>query len=169
MKEVITINFIIAQVFGIIALIVLIISFQKNTTKKLLKLQVMSSLLYALQYLFLNAYTGLYMNIACAFRNILFYKEKKSLIKLIIIIVLMIILGILSYSNIYSLLPMIAVIIYSIALWYGNLKIIRIVEVISCSLYIIYNIKVLAITGFIATIIELIGAIVAIIKSKNKE
>lgn len=55
------INFIIAQIIGSIALIVLIISFQKNEKKKLLKYQMFSSLLYAIQYAFLGpeAYIGL--------------------------------------------------------------------------------------------------------------
>ena len=48
-------NFIIAQIIGIIALIVLMISFQKNTKEKLLKYQMVSSFLYAIQYLFLGA------------------------------------------------------------------------------------------------------------------
>ena len=47
-----SINFIIAQILGLIALIVLIISFQKNDKKFLLKFQTISSLLYALQYAF---------------------------------------------------------------------------------------------------------------------
>ena len=53
-----TINFIIGQVFGGIALLILIISFQKNEKKFLLKFQTVSSLLYAIQYIFLNAFTG---------------------------------------------------------------------------------------------------------------
>ena len=57
---------------------------------------------------------------------------------------------------------MFAVILYSIVVWYGNLKLIRCTEVISCTLFIVYNIRVLAITGLIATIIELIAALIAI-------
>lgn len=76
----------------------------------------------------------------------------------------MILASSLSYTGLISILPMIAVVIYSIALWNGNLTIIRITEIISCSLYIIYNINVLAITGLIATIIELLGALFAIFK-----
>lgn len=78
----------------------------------------------------------------------------------------------LSYTGVISFLPMIAVILYSIALWHGNLTVIRTTEIISCSLYILYNIKVLAITGLIATIIELVGAIITVYKfdiKKKKE
>ena len=55
------INFIIAQIFGLVALIILVISFQKNKKERLLKLQMFSSLLYAIQYVFLKAYTGFFI------------------------------------------------------------------------------------------------------------
>lgn len=162
-----TINFIIAQVFGAIALIVLIISLQKNNKKTLLKYQIFSSLLYAIQYVFLNAYTGCLMNLACMGRNIAFnkYQDKKPPIYLLIIVIfLMIAFSAFTYVGYISLLPMIAVILYSIAVWNGNLKVIRNIELISCSLYIIYNINVQAYTGLVATIIEFIGALIALVR-----
>lgn len=160
-------NFIIAQAIGLIALIILMLSFQKNDKKILLKYQMFSSLLYAVQYIFLSAYTGALMNLTCMVRNYIFnkYQDRKPPIYwLIIIIILMIIQSIVTYSGAISLLPMFAVVFYSIAVWYGNLKFIRITEIISCSLFIIYNITVLAIIGLIATIIELLGALVALIR-----
>ena len=64
-----TINFIIAQIIGILALIILMLSFQKNEKKLLLKYQTTSSFLYAIQYIFLGAYTGSLMNLTCMVRN----------------------------------------------------------------------------------------------------
>lgn len=159
--------FIVAQIFGAFALAILIISLQKNSKTKLLLYQSISSLLYALQYLFLNAYTGCFMNLICMIRNMIFNqypKKRPPVYWLIITIVLMIFFSSLSYTGVISFLPMIAVILYSIALWHGNLTVIRTTEIISCSLYILYNIKVLAITGLIATVIELLGAVVAVYK-----
>ena len=167
--------FIVAQIFGALALTILIISLQKNSKTKLLLHQSISSLLYALQYLFLNAYTGCFMNLICMIRNMIFNqypKKRPPVYWLIITIVLMIFFSSLSYTGVISFLPMIAVILYSIALWHGNLTVIRTTEIISCSLYILYNIKVLAITGLIATIIELVGAIITVYKfdiKKKKE
>ena len=158
-------NFIIAQIFGVIALIILVISFQNNKKERLLRLQMFSSLLYAIQYVFLKAYTGFAMNIICMIRNLIFnkFKDKRPpLYYLVIIIVLMVISSFFTFNGIISLLPTIAVILYSIALWNGNMKIIRATEIISCTLFIIYDIKVLAFTGLIATIIEMISAILAL-------
>lgn len=151
----------IGQIMGVIALIILILSFQTNVKKRLLNLQIFSSVFFALQYLFLGAINGCLMNLMTSIRNILFSKVK-SVVWLVLIILTMLIMSILSYNGLISILPSIAVILYSIALWQDNLKITRIVEVISCILFIIYNIKFYAISGLIATILELIFAIIAI-------
>lgn len=168
------VNFVIAQIFGSIALIVLIISFQKNEKKKLLKYQIFSSLLYAIQYAFLGpeAYVGCLMNLTCMFRNFIFnkYQEKRPpLYWLIIVIILMITFSLLTFKGLISLLPMLAVVLYSIVVWNGNLKKVRIVEIISCLLYIIYNIRVQAYAGLVATIIEMLGAMVALYKFNIKK
>ena len=81
----------------------------------------------------------------------------------------MIVLSLFSYVGPISLLPCIACVLYSCSLWQDNLKITRIVEVISCSLYIIYNIKVLAYVGLVSTIIELVSALVAIYRFDVKK
>lgn len=155
-------NFIIAQIIGGIALVILIISFQKNNKVNLLKYQMVSSLLYSVQYAFLAALPGCFMNLVCMFRNIIFKKyEKAPLYLLLIIVFLMIILSMSTFNGFISLLPMFAVVFYSIALWSGNLKIIRLTEIVSCLLYIVYNIYVGAITGLVATVIEMLGAMVA--------
>lgn len=151
----------IGQILGLIALIILIISFQINNKGKLLRLQIFSSLFFAMQYLFLGAINGFLMNLMTCIRNIIFTKSK-NIIFLIIIILAMVILSIFSYDGLISILPGIAVILYSISLWQKNLTITRIVEIISCSLFIIYNIKYYAIAGLISTILELIFAFIAI-------
>ena len=167
-----TINFIIAQIIGTISLIILMLSFQKNEKKLLLKYQTISSFLYAIQYVFLGAYTGSLMNLTCMARNFIFnkYNDKKVPIYwLIIIVLLMITFSLITYIGIISLLPMFAVVLYSIAVWHGNLKFIRCTKVVSCTLFIVYNIRVLAITGLIATIIELIAAVIAIYRFDIKK
>lgn len=159
------INFWVAQFFGFVALVILIISFQRNSKFFLLKYQIFSSLLYSIQYVFLGAFTGCLMNLSCMIRNIIFNNYKKvPLYWLIIVLFLMILFSIFTFDGFISLLPMFAVVFYSIALWNGNLKIIRIIEMVSCILFIIYNINVSAYTGLVATLIEFFGAFFAFLK-----
>lgn len=167
-----SVNFVIAQIIGGVALIILMLSFQKNNKETLLRFQILSSMLYAIQYLFLDASTGCLMNFACMIRNVIFNKYKDRKVPtywLGIVLALMILLSVISYNGVISLLPMIAVVLYSCALWNGNLKIVRIIEIISCSLFIYYNIKVIAITGLIATILELFAALIAVYKFDIKK
>ena len=164
--------FILAQILGGIALFILVLSFQKNEKQSLLKYQIGSSIFFAAQYLCLQAYSGCLINIACIIRNILFRKYTGKQIPihyLIFIICIMIVLSLFSYVGPISLLPCIACILYSCSLWQNNLKVTRIVEVFSCSLYIIYNIKVLAYVGLVSTIIELISALIAIYRFDIKK
>ncbi len=158
----------IAQIIGLIALIILVISFQINNKRKLLKLQIFSSMFFALQYLLLNAYSGVLMSIIVMLRNYLFQK-KVSIKKLIMIISLMLLASIFTFNGIVSILPIIACIEYSIALWQSKLKILRIAEIISCILYLIYNLCVFAYMGVISTIIEFIFAIIAICRFDFKK
>ena len=149
-------NFVIAQIIGGIALVILIISFYKDTKTQLLKYQIFSSLLYIVQYIFLGAYTVCLMSLICIIRNYIFKhydKNKVPMYWLIFIIILMIILSMFTFNGFMSLIPMFESILYSVALWDGNLKVIRLAEIISCLLYIIYNIYVRAYIGLIGTII----------------
>lgn len=165
--------FYLGQIFGIIALILLIISFQINKKDTLLKYQIFSSLFFSVQYLCLNAISGCLMNLMSLVRNIIYKKYKNAIpvIYLLSIILGMMILSIFSYNGLISLLPTIAVILYSIALWQKNLTITRLVEIVSCLLFIVYNIKVLAITGLILNAIELSLALIAVYRFdlKNKD
>ena len=163
--------FYLAQLFGVIGLIILILSFQQNKKSKLLKYQIFSSFCFAIQYLCLNAISGCLMNSMTLARNIIFskFKDRVPIIYLIVIIILMIILSMFSYNGLISIFPTIAVILYSIAIWQKNLTFTRIAEVIGCVLFIIYNINVLAISGLITTVIEMISAIIAIYRFDIKK
>ena len=99
--------FIFAQILGGIALLILILSFQKNEKQTLLKYQIGSSVFFAAQYLCLQAYSGCLINIACIIRNILFRKytgKKIPIYYLIFIICIMIVLSLFSYVGPISLL-----------------------------------------------------------------
>ena len=160
--------FYIAQFFGLIAAIFLITSFQINDRKKLLKLQIVSSLFFALQYLFLKAYSGLLMSIIVIFRNYIF-QDKISTKKIIFMVILMFVGSFFTFDGIISLLPVIACIEYTIALGQPKLKILRFAELISSALYLIYDIFIIAIAGVISTTFEFIFAIIAVYRFDIKK
>ena len=165
-------NFIMSQIIGGIGLLFLVYSLQKNNRKKLLKYQVLSSFSFALQYFLLGAYSGGFMHFMCMVRNHLFGKYKKGSVPfmlLLTILLIIVILSLISYVGFISLLPMMAVVMYSCALWYGNLTYIRIIEVIGCTLFVIYSIYVVSISGVIASLVEISSALVAIFRFDLKK
>lgn len=167
-----TIKFIVAQLIGLCALFMLILSLQNNNNKMLMKYQMFSSLLYAIQYAFLGAYTGCLLNLACVFRNYIFGRNESgrvSVIWLLVVIVLIVGFSLISYTDIVGLLVMFGIILFSIAMWYGNLTFMRVGEAIACTLLMIYNIKVLAFTSCIATMIEISTVLIAIYRFDLKK
>lgn len=167
-----TVNFIIGQIIGVFALVMLVLSLQNNNKTMLMKYQMFSSLLYAIQYCFLGAYTGCLLNLACVFRNYIFGRYENTripIIWLILVIALIVVFSLISYTTPISLLVMFGIILFSVSMWYGNLTYIRIAEVIACSLLMIYNIKVLAFTSCIATAIEITSVLLAIYRFDLKK
>lgn len=157
------ITFYLAQLIGLLGLIILLFSFQKNTRKDLLKYQIISSSFFSIQYLILGALSGFVMNITMCIRNLIFSKYENVPKKYItIVVIIMIMLSLLSYNGPISLLPCLGSIMYTISLAKSNLKITRCVNILTCILYAIYDIKVLAIAGLISTTIELLSTLFAI-------
>lgn len=160
------IRFYFAQFLGVLALGILLFSFQNNDKKTLLRYQIISSFLYGLEYLLLNAYSGSLISFSCMFRNKLFsnYDDKIPTYLFVLIVGLYLILLRFSYTGWISILPFLSVLVYTYVLWNGSNKAIRIGEVIAGSIGIIYNIKVRAIASFVAAIVEVSVTILTIFR-----
>ena len=122
----------IAQGFGILGLLVMVISlFQKNKDR-MLGYVIFNGIFFGIEYLLLGAYSGMFSNFFGIFRTYI-SKEKekqKNLNKWYILLFFIIgyaIIGCISFDGkIVSLLPIIAEVIYVIALWQKDIKKIRI-------------------------------------------
>ena len=71
-------SFIISQIFGAVAACIIVSSFQFKDVRKLLIMQTLSSVLFALQFLFLEAYAGLACNVLGMFLRIAVYFRDKN-------------------------------------------------------------------------------------------
>lgn len=167
----ISINIVVAQIVGILAIIVFSLSPQQKTKVRVLIFQLTSSILYALQYLFLGAYSAVATNTIGAAKNWIFYKYANKnkeipiiLLIIYIIIIIIVISGILTYTNIFSIFPIFLSILYAYGTWQSNLKIYRAISVFGALCWIIYNFSVAAYVSAIGNIIQLISAIVAVIR-----
>ena len=156
-------QFIIAQVFGILGMVAMLVSFQLNRKTKLLWMQILSCIFYIGQYLCLGAFSGCLMNFLAMVRNFCFSRFErvpKYLIGLFIIAAIISLAFV--YDQPLSLLPCFATIIYTIGLSSKKMLHVRLADLISCGLYLIYNLNVGAYTGTIATVLEATSTFIAL-------
>lgn len=165
---------IVAQIFGFIALVFYVVGLQLNNKKKVLIYLIITNIFYSLQYLMLDAYSGLFVSLIGIFRCIIFLKFEKEqkevpLYVLLIIFGIITYSGILSYNGLLSLIPICMGFVYSWSTWQKNMKNFRIVCIINAISWFFYNFMIGAYVGVFSTIVEFTFAVVAIIKFDLKK
>lgn len=164
--------FILAQICGIIALILTVIAVQFKTKEKIVMCSVFANIVVAIQFFLLNAITGAVVSIINTIRCIIFYYYKKkdmkpSIIILLIFEIIAVVSGIMSWQNIWSIIPIIVTVIYTYGLWQDNVKVIRIATGIAGFGWAIYDIIVMAYVGAIQEASQLISAIIALFRNRK--
>ncbi len=164
-----------AQLVGIFAILFWVISIQKKEQYKILFLQAFANLCYTIQYTLLGVFSASSMNFLSFIKSYVFYKKRKakkdiSSTWLILFILLLIILGLLTYDNYFSLIPIIITLFYTISSWMKDSKWIRIVFLVAAFIWIYYNYVVGAYVCIVGNIFEIISGIVSLIRfSENKK
>ena len=166
-------TFIIAQVFGIISIILNIFIVQFKTKENMLKGIIASNLVVAIQFFLLNAITGGIISLINVARCFVFYMYKKknkkpSLVILFLFELIVLISGIISWQNIWSILPIVATATYTYGTWQDDVLKIKYISALIGLEWSIYDIIVRAYVGFIQGIIKVISSIVAVIRYKRK-
>ena len=168
-------TYIISQIFTILGIILLGSSYLCKSKRQILILTLLSSICYGGHNFLLGAITGVAMNIVTIITSIWLYineksKKETSLIFLITISLLIIILGILSYQNIFSLLPIIASLLFTYSIWQNNNKVYRWIGLLTSILWLSYNTYLHSIFGIISECILLgfkVTGVIKTIKSKS--
>lgn len=166
-------TYIISQCFVILAIMFLGISYLVKDKKTVLFLGMLCSLFYGLEYLLLGAISGLLTNIISILRNVWFYnnskkKKKNSIWVLIVLAIITIISGLFSYASWYSILPIIATILFTYSIWQDNIKHYRYLAIPISLMWIVYNYCYFSIIGVISECVLLIFEILGIIKHNKK-
>ena len=166
-------NMVIGQILGIMATIVTFISYQVNTKKQVLFIQTFATLCTATSYLFLGAFSGLWLNVVCLIRNVTFYFQKEqtksAYISATTFAVAMLILGALSWQGWISLLITLALAANTIFLSLGIPQLLRKSILLTSTLVLIYNCFVFSVGGIANELISIISSIIGIIRFHKKE
>lgn len=127
------------QLIGLIGIGLLIASFQLNKRSLILKTQVASCLAWSLYYFFIGAYTGAGMVLLGAVRSYVFdkYRGYEWIFELSIFVYAM--MTLVTWRDWTSLLPFIAMMLASTAMWQKNPRHIRLISFIPTAFWFPYN------------------------------
>lgn len=169
----------IAFIVGLAAVTLFLLSYLQQKRKHIIILNATSRLLYIIQYLLLGAFEGAALDIAGILSSVMAQKKNLTFIKkhikwfvaangLLIIIV-----GLCVYENVFSLLPIAGVLLHTGAFWIDNEKIIRRISLIGCPFWLAYNIVSGAYGSCIGDVLSMVSLVVSMVRydlpSKNSD
>ena len=158
---------ILAQIIAIFAIIAYLFAPHQKSKKKVLVFKIVSNSLYMLQYIILGAISAAGTNFINVLQSIIFYKYAKENKKVpifwgVVFSAIIILLGIFSYINITSIVPIALALLTTYGIWQDNLKIYRITCAFAIFCWIFYNIYISAYVSAIGNIFQCISTIIAI-------
>ena len=163
--------YILSQIAGTIAFILSLVAYHRKKKKAIFQTMMVANVLDIIHYIFLGAYSGCITKVIALVRNeIIVVKEKNkkynNYIVLGLLFVAYLISGILTYKNIYSVLPILAAMIYLYFVWNGNELKVKRVAFYCYFLWLAYNICVLSIAGIVSNCVAIISTLIAIINER---
>ena len=163
--------YVISQIAGFIAFILSLIAYHRKKKSKIFQTMMVANVLDIIHYILLGAYSGCITKVIALVRNeIIIVKEKNkkfnNIIVLIALFIIYLVSGILTYKNIYSILPILAAIIYLYFVWNGNELRVKKSAFYCYFLWLIYNICVFSIAGITSNIVSIISTFIAVYNEK---
>ena len=158
----------VAHILGIIALAFAVISYQQKTHKSILVFQLLANMTFCVHFIMLGAVTGGILNAVAATRAVIFVNKGKrwaeNKIWLWVFCAVSIIVGILTWKDLFSILPILGMLCTTAALWIKTPKYVRLVAFPSSPLWLVYNTVNKSYAGAITEIITMCSIIIAIIR-----
>lgn len=157
------------QMIGYVGLVFSLLAFQCRIHKNVMILKTANELFFAVQYCLMGAFTGMAMNLIGSTRNMVFaylVRRRKSTVPAqIIFSVIFVIFGILTWSNMLSLMVIAAKVVTTIAYGLKRTDILRLLTLPTSVCWLIYNASCASSAGILCeafTIISIVSAIIRI-------
>lgn len=160
---------ILIQGVGYLALLCVILSFQKNSRVKILLVMMMGLVLFVFHYALLGAWIGSLMNLIEAAMVFVAYKKEtdrwaQHRLWVYIFIALFVAAGALTAKSVVDTLPVIAQIFGTIAVWQTSPRSIRFIMLAPRPLWFIYNLTVGSYAGMTAEVFILLSVFIGIVR-----
>lgn len=155
---------------GLAAVALYLLGYLQKRRKSIMVFNVTSRGLYILQYILLGAYEGAVLDIAGILSSLLAGKKQNAFIqkhiKLVFICVniLILIMGLTVYKDLYSLLPIAGVLLHTGAFWINDEKRIRQISLAGCPCWFIYNFVSGAYGSCIGDVLSAVSIVISMVR-----
>lgn len=155
----------IANLFGLGAMISLFLIYQQKSRSNILKCKLSADIFWIAHYFSLGAQAGIIPNFVGVFRELVFVNRGKrkwadTPVWVGIFITVNLALGIISFKNIYDLIPITASSFVTVSLWINNPKLTKIISAPVSAAFLIYDIFVESYIGIINESVSIISIII---------
>ncbi len=166
----------IAQIIGLLAVVAFLLSYQQKRRPQIILLNLISRVLYILQYLLLGAFTGAIFDVLAAIASVFAGKKHTPFIKKHIKPIVLTInacvfaAGIIiavSNKSIIDLFALAGVLLEINALWLTKENSIRIAPLCSAPFWFTYNILSCAYGSAVGNVLTILSIIIALIRYKD--
>lgn len=165
----------IALVIGVLAVIFFLLSYQQKKRRNIIAFNILSRALYILQYVLLGAFEGAVLDIGGIVSSFLAQKKNIPFIKkntkafVIVLDIIIVAVGLVFYKNIFSLFPIVGVILHTTAFWIDDERIIRIVSLAGSPFWLVYNLVSGAYGSAIGDVLTIVSILTAMIRYDFKK
>ena len=172
-------EYVISQVFVCLTYIMLGITYLTTKRTNILIFSLLALFCNGVHYTLLSAWTGLGVVLIAVLRNVLFLIQQRIKVLdkyvlddwliLIVLMIISVITAFFTYDTMFSLFSIAGSIVYTISVWQKNIKVYRILGLVSSALTLVYFIYIASIFAIILESIMLIFMFVATIIYFKKE
>ena len=164
----------IAQIAGIVAMILGCLSYQVKTSGGILRVQVVANCIWVAHYFMLGAYTGAILNLFAAVRNITYFwlNKKKTSNRTYYAMgfaVLCVLLSLMTYQSWISLLSMVGSTLQTFAFSCRKANTLRWLTLSGMPLWLTYNILEKSYSGTITEIISISSIVVGLFRYRKEK
>ena len=133
--------FILSQILGLLAVATFLLSYQQKKRRNIILLNVISRLMYIVQYCLLGAFSGAVLDILGAASSVIAARQFSRCKWLVLLAVDAVIVaaGLLLYENVYSLCAILGVLLQTGAFWLQDERKIRWVSLVGAPFWLVYN------------------------------
>ncbi len=160
----------IAQAIGLVGMIMCLLCFHCTKHKQVLIVKLIADISWMIHYFLLRAFSGCAVNVICCIREVVYLfekNEKRRYVWLAFFIGLSWFSAALTWKGMQSILPTIVTTLGAYSFWQKNVKITRIIGILTGILMFTYDIFAKSYIGMISESFTIASATVALISGKE--